>query len=208
MAFQANNFPKNFHFEWVLFSSTKQQWFHNLISLEIIIKSYKPIFFYSSIYSGFRSIVYLGGIKSSPSQLSQLHRLFCAVCCLVKCCFLFFFSGAQRRKKHILKPEKVLTVFMQRCQMINVLGETDGGSFISAMFHLLKQQRTWPKGKSVISCLIDICSPTIEKCFYLSCAIITGHQKAKKALNYTWLVAGVWYFNATCSIVACFCVLS
>lgn len=74
---------------------------------------------------------------------------------------------------------------MQRRQMIHVLGKTNGGSFISAMFHLLKQQRTWPKGRSVISCLIDICSPTTEKCFYLPCAIITVHQKAKKALNYT-----------------------
>lgn len=107
----------------------------------MIIKSYKPIFFYSSVYSGFKSIVYLGGSKSSPSQLSQLHRLFCAVCCLVRCHFLFFFlyfSGAQKSKKHILKPEKVLTVFMQRCQMINVLGETDGGSFISTMFQPLE----------------------------------------------------------------------
>lgn len=97
---------------------------------------------------------------------------------------------------------------MQRCQMSNVLGEASGGSFISAVFHLLKQQGIWPKGRSAISCLIDICSQITEKCFCLPCEIITVHQKAKKTLNYTWLVAGVWYFNATCSIVASFFVSS
>lgn len=97
---------------------------------------------------------------------------------------------------------------MQRCQMSNVLGEADGRSFISAMFHLLKWQGIWPKGRSAISCLIGVCSQTTEKCFYLPCAIITVHQKAKKALNYTWLVAGFWYFNVMCSIVASFFVSS
>lgn len=119
-----------------------------------------------------------------------------------------FFSGALRRRKLIPKPEKVLTVFMQRCQMSNVLGEVDGYSFISAIFHLLKKQGIWPKGRSAIPCLIDICSQTTEKCFYLPCATITVCQKAKKALNYTWLVAGFWYFNAMCSILASFFVSS
>lgn len=76
---------------------------------------------------------------------------------------------------------------MQRCQMNNVLGEEDGVSFIS-VFHLLEQQRIWPKGISAISCLIDICSQITEKRFYLPRVIIAVHQKAKKALTCCWLL--------------------
>ena len=172
----------------------------------MISKSYNPVFFHSSVYSGFKSIEYLGGTRFDPQP--ALTAVQSVLCCLMPSEMSLFFSEALRRRNYVPKPEKVLTVFMQRCHMSNVLGEADGSSFISAVFHLLKQQRIWPKGRSAISCRIDFCSKTTEKFFYLLCIIITVHQKAKKALNYTWLVTGVWYFNVTFSIVASFFVSS